>query len=296
MIKVLYNKLNNFVSNHPYVFLLLPGALFIFIFALIPLFYSFIISFYQNIPGGYMRPAFTFENYRRFLTSNFYLSNVLYVTLKLSFFNTLLATPLGYITAYFLVKGRFRGSSWLISLVVATLWISVVIRLFGWMIIFLQGGVLNQALLKIGIIKEPIRFMGTELGVLIVMTQIHIPFIVLPLIGVLESINPALEEVAQNIGANKVQTFLKVTLPLSMPGVIAGSLLVFALSVSTFAIPQFIGGGRVIMLGPVIYQSSMLVGNLPFASAIGVITLFVCFIFIMLYLLILKKLYRGVSL
>ena len=296
IMKILYNKLRNFVLNYPYVFLLLPGVSFIIIFALIPLISSFIFSFYQNISGGYMRPAFTFENYRQFLTSGFYLKNVLYTTLKLSFFATFLAIPLGYIIAYSLVKGRCRGRSWLISLVIAPLWITVVVRLFGWMVIFLREGVLNQVLLKIRIIAEPIRFMATELGVLIVLTQISIPFIVLPLMGVLDSINPELEEAAQNIGANKVKTFLRVTLPLSMPGVIAGSLLVFALNVSSFVIPKFIGGGKVRMLGLMVYQSSMLLGNLPFASAMGVIILFVCSVFIIFYLLFLKKLFKGVHL
>lgn len=288
MLKII-NFFNICRIKYPHFFLLAPGTLLIIIFFLLPLSMMFAISFYEHIPGKYMKPAFNPGNYINFLTDSFYLSKVLYLSLELGIISSVLAVVLGYPLAYFLARGKRKQRKYLLTLIIAPLWVNVVIRVLGWMIILMDNGILNNTLKAIGLIDSPIKFMYSKTGVLIALTQISIPYVVLSLTGVIQAIDPVLEEAAENLGANKIQTFLKVTLPLSMPGVVAGSLLVFALNISSFVIPGLMGGGRVRMIAVMAYEQTMMLGNFPFGAAMGFILLGVTLISITFYIAIINK-------
>ncbi len=269
----------------PIVFLLL------FFFG--PLGWMVLMSLSSQTAGQAPILVFTLGNYARLLGDPFYLKNTVWLTLKLAFTSTALALVIGYPIAYVAsqLPSRWRGI--LITLAVVPLWVNVVIRTFGWAVVLMDSGLLNKALMGLGLVARPVRLMYTETGVLIGLTQIAIPYIVVPLIGALTAIDPALQEAAQSVGANRWRTFWRVTFPLSIPAVAAGTLIVFSLNASAFAIPAMMGGERVRMMGLMAFQQAAILGNFPYAAAIGV-TLFLLSIFtILAYTRILARAFGG---
>lgn len=244
--------------------------MFLAVFFAGPMIWMILTSLSSHVVGRPPQLTFTLENFARYLGDAFYLENSLWLTVKLAALSTLIALLIGYPVAYFIAEQPTRRRAGLLILVVVTLWVNVVVRVFGWGVILMDSGVINSLLIGLGLIARPIKLMFSELGVLIGLTQIAIPFIVLPLVGVLSGIDPALREAAYSVGANRWKTFVKVTLPLSMPGVVAGTLIVFTLNASAFAIPAMMGGGRVRMMGLMAYEQAATLGNFPFAAAIAV--------------------------
>jgi putative spermidine/putrescine transport system permease protein len=282
------------IRKKPWVFLIFPILFFLFIFFLYPIFLIFAVSLCKYVSPSIVKEL-TLENYFRFLRSGFFLSKVLLITFKLAIISTFFALLIGYPFAYFLSRMKnLQVRRFLMVSVILVLWVNEVIRVHGWMIILLDHGILNRFLMKIGFINNPIHLIYNEGGVLVALVQISIPYIVISLLGVLSYIDPSLEEVAQTLGANKLTTFLRITIPLSIPGILAGTLLVFALNVNAFSIPLLMGGGKVSMLGVEIYKYAMEINNLPFASAMSVLLLMFTLTVIGIYNNLLNKLYRGV--
>ena len=292
---VLYNmNILGKIRKNPWIFLIFPILFFTFIFFLYPIFLIFKVSFYTYALSNILE-EFTLVNYFRFLFSSFYISKVLLVTFKLAIISTFFALLIGYPFAYFLSRMKNPNVRRLLMVsVVLVLWVNEVIRVHGWMIVLSDYGILNRFLMKIGFINNPISFMYNETGVLIALVQISIPYIVFSLLGVFSYIDPSLEEAAQTLGANKLITLLRITIPLSVPGILAGTLLVFALNINAFSIPLLMGGGKVSMMGVEIYKYAMQINNLPFASAMSVILLIITLLIISIYTSLLNKLYRGV--
>jgi putative spermidine/putrescine transport system permease protein len=252
-----------------------------------------LMSVSTQTPGRAPELIFTLGNFIRLLGDPFYLKNTVWLTLRLAVTSTVLALIIGYPIAYFVsgLLGRWRGT--MITLVVIPLWVNVVIRTFGWGVILMDSGLVNNALLSLGLISRPVRIMFNQTGVLIGLTQIAIPYIVLPLIGVISAIDPSLKEAAQSVGANRWKAFLKVTFPLSIPGVAAGTLIVFSLNASAFAIPAMMGGGRVRMMGLMAFEQAANLGNFPYAAAIGVALFILSTLSVAAYLVFLGRAFRG---
>jgi putative spermidine/putrescine transport system permease protein len=248
--------------------LLAPGLAVLVPFFLAPLAVMLTYSFYRFIPGGQQAPAFSGENYGRFLFDGFYQA-ILGDTLLLGLAVTVLSLVLSYPLAYTIARSRSRWTSWLIVIVLVPLMTSVVVRSYGWMILLANNGVVNAALAALGLSPLPLMFNFT--GTIIALTEVLMPFMVLSLVGVLQSIDPALEEAARSLGAGRARVFRDVILPLSLPGVAAGSLLVFALSIGAFATPQLVGGARTKVIATVVYNQAINVLNWPFAAAISFI-------------------------
>lgn len=272
-------KIKLLVSEHIYVLLLLPGLLFLTIFCIIPLGWMIAVSFFKNIPGGYMETAFTLENYKTLLFDSFYLNKVFYSTVKISSISTFYTLILGYFTSYFLVKSRYKKIKLLLVIVLSPLWITVVVRLFGLMIFLFRTEEMISS-----IFSKNIQLMGTELAVIIALVQIYIPYVVLVLMSVLERIDKSLEEVAQSLGANSFKVFFSITLPISLPGIISATILSFVLSMSSLVIPQMMGGGRSRMVGLMAYNWSMVMGNLPRAAAAAMIMILITILCIGLFM------------
>lgn len=248
--------------------LLAPGLAVLLPFFLAPLAIMLTYSFYRFIPGGQQAPAFSAENYGRFLFDGFYQS-ILLDTLLMGLAVTILSLALSYPLAYTIARSRSRWKSWLIVIVLVPLMTSVVVRSYGWMILLANNGVVNSALTALGLQPLPLMFNFT--GTIIALTEVLMPFMVLSLMGVLQSIDPALEEAARSLGAGRFKVFRDVILPLSLPGVAAGSLLVFALTIGAFATPQLVGGARTKVIATVVYNQAINVLNWPFAAAISFI-------------------------
>jgi putative spermidine/putrescine transport system permease protein len=182
------------------------------------------------------------------------------------------------------------GHALLLMAVIAPMLTGIVVRTFAWMTLLADRGVINTTLTWLGFIEKPLPLMYGEFGVVIGLVHIYVPFMVLTLVGVIGRIDPALEEAARNLGAGRPRTFLEVTLPLSLPGILAGSLLVFALAISAYVTPVLLGGGNVLTLPMLIYQQVSASFNLGFAGALGVVLLAVSLMLVVAYNAILGRL------
>jgi putative spermidine/putrescine transport system permease protein len=216
----------------------------------------------------------TLTNYARFLGDPYYLRTLL-LTLKLSFVTTLCALVLGYLVAYQLVRTirspTARRLAYLV--VVAPLFTSSIVRSFGWMVSLGNAGFVNRLLRDLGLVDAPIRLIFNETGVVIGLTHILLPFMVLSIAAVLQNIDPTLEEAAMDLGASRLVTFLTVTLPLSLPGVVAGSLIVFSLAMSAYVTPSVLSGGRLKVVPMLIYEQYIAVFDWGFGAAMAIVLL-----------------------
>jgi len=234
--------------------------------------------------------VFTWRNYARLFDSDLY-ADALIATLRIGVVVTALALLIGYPLAHWMARMRSRlGHALLLMAVIAPMLTGIVVRTFAWMTLLADRGVINTTLAWLGLIEKPLPLMYGELGVVVGLVHIYVPFMVLTLVGVIGRIDPALEEAARNLGAGRLRTFLEVTLPLSLPGILAGSLLVFALAISAYVTPVLLGGGNVLTLPMLIYQQVSASFNLGFAGALGVVLLAVSLALVVAYNAILGRL------
>ncbi|WP_134704745.1 ABC transporter permease [Ammoniphilus sp. YIM 78166] len=252
--------------------MMLPGLLLMLLLFILPMFILVRYSFYQHIPGQFMQPAWVLDAYTNFLTNAHYRSILigsLWLGIKVVFFCILL----GYPVAYLLVRKNFPFRQLASSLVVIPLLTSPVVTAFGWVVIVADSGLLNQILLGLGLVDSPLRLMFNETGVMIALIQSSLPFMILSVRAALGGLDRSLEEAAGSLGASPYHTFLRVTLPLSLPGVFAGSLLVFISTISAFVTPILLGGGRIQTLASLIYSETLVTLNWPIAAAASIIML-----------------------
>jgi putative spermidine/putrescine transport system permease protein len=240
-------------------------------------------SFWRYVSGEITDYTFTLENYVRFLGDRFYLG-VLGQTLQLGLVVTVITLLLGYPLAYFLARTRSRWKPLLVYLVFMPLMISLVVRAYGWIVILGHNGGLNNALLWLGILEQPFRFLYTTHAVVIGLVEVLLPFMVMPLLSAIERIEPAVEEASRALGATRAQTFLRVTLPLSIPGIVSGCLMVFSLTITAYALPALLGGARVKMVSALAYDSMLVSYNWPFGATIGIVMVVVASAIVYAYL------------
>jgi putative spermidine/putrescine transport system permease protein len=176
--------------------------------------------------------------------------------------------------------------------VIAPMLTGIVVRTFAWITILSDKGVINATLMAAGLIATPLPLMYNELGTVIALVHIYVPFMVLTLAGVIGRIDERLEEAAMSLGASPLRAFIEVTLPLSLPGILAGSLLVFALAISAYVTPYLMGGQQVLTLPMLIYQQVAATFNLAFAGALGVVLLVVSIALVVAYNHVLGRMSR----
>ncbi len=221
-------------------------------------------SFNTWDPARAMVPDWTLANYVRLFTDQV-LQRALVNTLRISASVTACCLLIGYPVAYGISRSPRRDL--LVFLLVTPLFTDVLVRTYGWIVMLSQGGPVNVAMTRLGLWEAPRRLLYTELAVVLELIHELIPFMVLPIANVLERLDPALREAAMNLKAGPARTFLHVTLPLSAPGVLAGSLLVFALAMSAFSAPLLLGGGRVTVMTILIQQQMFTTLDWPRGSA-----------------------------
>jgi ABC-type spermidine/putrescine transport system permease subunit I len=256
-------------------FLTLPALLIIAVFFVVPLIWIVILSFMtQNSNGGVEAQA-TLGNYVRFLSDQYYLQDLLWRTVRLSAVATVVAVFIGYVGALVIVRASLRLQPWLIFLCMCPLWVNLVVRTLSLMVLLDRRGPVNQILVAVGLADRPVQLLFNELSVVIGMVQVSVPFVVLALYAVLQAIPRDLERAAMSVGANPFEAFRRVTLPLSVPGVLAGSILAFGINMESFVVPILLGGGRVRFMSVAAYEAVTISNNLPFAATIGVILLVV---------------------
>lgn len=250
------------------IFMAMPCVIVLMVAFIIPMVYTFI--------NALMTDNLTY--YVKFFTDPFYLK-IFKNTVVLSLKTTLLTLILGYPAAYFIARTKSKIKGVLIVATIFPFLLSAVIRAYGWMVILGSSGLLNQFLLNIGLIEEPLEIMYTETSVMIGMAQLLLPYMILAITGVIQSIDRNVENAARSLGANPIQTFFKVTLPLSSPGVVSGCILVFTMGMTSYITPQLLGGAQYLTMTTLIYNQIKTTYNLEFANAICYILVFAILIF-----------------
>lgn len=250
------------------ILMALPCVITLLVAFIIPMIYTFIKAL--------MTDNLTY--YTKFFTDPFYLK-IFKNTIILSLKTTLLSLILGYPAAYFIARTKSKIKGILIVATIFPFLVSAVIRAYGWMVILGSSGLLNQFLLNLGLIEEPLEIMYTETSVMIGMAQLLLPYMILAITGVIQSIDQNVENAARSLGANPVQTFFKVTLPLSSPGVVSGCILVFTMGMTSYITPQLLGGAQYLTMTTLIYNQIKTTYNLEFANAICYILVFAILIF-----------------
>lgn len=194
-------------------------------------------------------------------------------TLRIAALVTLVSFLLGYPVAYFLATApRAWATAGLLFLIVP-FWTSVLIRTYAWTVVLGRNGVINRSLMGLGVIESPIAMLNNEIGVLVGMVHVLVPYMVFPVFSVMRRIDPSFTQAAEGLGASGWQSFSRVYFPLSLPGVLAGTTLVFILSVGFFITPAILGGGRVIMIAVLIERQVHEFSNWGFAAALSVVLL-----------------------
>ena len=224
----------------------------------------------QFVPGQLMHDALTPQNYVRFFTDGFF-QRVFATTIVLSLLSSALAAIPSVPTAYVLRRVSPAWRSLLITVLLFPLLIVTVVRAAGWVAIFDDRGVLNSALLASHLVSHPIRFLYTAPALVCAMASALLPYMILSIDSVLQSVPRALEEASMDLGARPLATFRYVILPLIMPGIVTGLVLSFILSMDAYAAPLLIGGDAVRMMTPMIYVQISQLQNWPFASAMSIV-------------------------
>jgi putative spermidine/putrescine transport system permease protein len=246
--------------------LLLPALLLLLVAFLLPVGLLVPTSFHPYVPLVGITRGFTVSYYTRLVTDSYYLE-IIGRTLALGLTVTCSTLLLGYPLAFFLARTRSRWRNWLTILVVFPLLLNLVVRTFGWIALLAQNGLVNQALQAVGVIDGPVKLLFNFAGLLIGLTHIFLPFMVLVLIGAIQNIPRDVEDAARVLGASWAGAFLRVTLPLSAPGVLAGSILVFVLTISALVTPRLLGGPTYQVMSTLIYDEFLQRLNWPAGSA-----------------------------
>ncbi|MEF2070315.1 ABC transporter permease [Consotaella aegiceratis] len=263
--------------------LILPCLLLFTLFFILPLAMMLMLSVLTGNPVFEPDVHFTAQNYLRFATDS-YNWDVLWVTLRIGIATTVAALLLGYPLAHLMARTHSRAiHALLLIAVLAPMLTGIVVRTFAWMSILSDTGVINELLLSLGLIDKPLALLYNEIGIVVGLTHIFIPYMVLTLSGVIGRIDERLEQAAINLGASPLRAFFEVTLPLSVPGILAGSLLVFALAISSYVTPLLMGGFQIMTLPLLIYQQISASFNIGFAAALGIILLVISLVLVVAY-------------
>ncbi len=261
--------------------LISPTMLFLLFTLILPLLLVVGLSFMTRGPYGNVVYRFNFNNYIRLLDPLY--ARILGYSLATAGATTLFTILIGYPLAYYISKVPARSRSWLLFLVLIPFWTNFIIRIYAWIMILRTEGFLNAFLLKIGAIQVPLNILYTPTAVLIGMVYEFLPFMVLPLYTSLEKIEIAQLEAAADLGAPPWRAFLRVTLPLSLPGMIAGSILVFIPAMGMFVVPDLMGGAKTILVGNLIKNQFLTARDWPFGAAASMILLLLTLAFTLVY-------------
>jgi len=250
--------------------LVVPATLLVAVILLFPLVLLFRYSLNRYDRLEFMIEAVSLENYARFFTDDFYRS-VLWRTVEVAAISTAVTLVLALPVAYFVARAPAKWKSILIILTVFPLFVGNAVRAAGWMAVLGSRGFLNETLASMGLIGQPLELLYTKTAVIVGIVAVVLPFMILSIQSVMEGVDVSLEEAAQNLGASPLTAFRKVVLPLALPGVIAGSLLVFILCMNAYATPVLLGGPRFHVMAPKVYEQITGQSNWPFGAAMAFI-------------------------
>jgi len=263
-------------------YLLSPALLAIALLVVVPMSFILVYSFYENIDLGLDAPAFQFGNWQELLTDSYY-HEAIWKTFRLAAIVTILAAMLGYVPAYFIANTRFRHKWLLLLLLILPFWVSFIIRTLSWIHIMGNQGAINGLLLWLGVIDEPLHMMFNEFAVVVGFIHVFLPYMILNVYVSLEGIDRNLEPAARTLGCTPWQAFLEVTLPLSLPGLAAGCLLVFVLTAGSYVTPLILGGPDDFLFGNLIYDAVLSELNWPMGATLSFALLVLLGVVVVIY-------------
>ena len=258
-----------------------PGGFWLVVFFALPLLLIFVISFLSRDDLGYPVLPLTLENYRQ--TFDTLYLNLFVFSLWISLLTTLITLLISFPVALFIARAPKRWRNLLVFLVMIPFWTNFLVRTYALQFLMRANGPVNTFLLGLGLIHEPLSMLSTPAAVLIGLVYGELPFMILPLYTSLEKFDWALIDAAQDLGANIRRAFIRVMLPLTMPGVLAGSILVFVPSVGSYITVELMGGGKTNMIGRVIAAQFGVASNWPFGSAISLLLMIVVTVAALVY-------------
>ena len=252
--------------------LLSPALSAVFLLLVVPVCFIVVYSFWLRAPTGADIPAFQFGNYAKFFADFFYPS-ILIRTIRVALETVIICLVMGYIPAYFFYRSETKYKSILLLLIMLPFWVSFIIRTMSWVNILGDTGLINHLMIKFGILSSPLGLLYNEGSVILGLVQYLLPFMILNVYVSLEGIDKSLLEAAKSLGCTEWQAFKEVTLPLSLPGISAGCLLVFVLTAGTYLSPMILGGPGNDMIANLIFKRVIGTLDWPFGSAISVVLL-----------------------
>ncbi|MGE8207179.1 ABC transporter permease [Heyndrickxia sp. NPDC080065] len=272
----------------PGLLLLVPILLFIFGFFVVPMLYILYLSFISTDSVNGADAVFSLNNYVQLFTDSYYLSS-LWLTVKISLYSVIVALLLGYPIALTMAKSSPRVRGYITLLIASPLLVSIVVRNFGWYLLLLPNGTINQTLMNLGIINAPLKLLFSELGVVIGLSNAYLPFMVLAIVTSLYNIDPSLEKAGAILGASPLRSFFSITLPLSLPGIVSGCVLVFSLSMSAYVTPALMGGANVPVMPVVVYDQINNLLKWTFGSALSYVLLATTLLSVVIFTRTLEK-------
>ncbi|MDJ0555824.1 MAG: ABC transporter permease [Microcoleaceae cyanobacterium MO_207.B10] len=261
--------------------LLFPATIWLLIFFIIPLLIVLIYSFLERGTYGGVVWEFTLDNYQR-LTQGIYWT-IFWRSLFLAFITTIICLLISYPLAFFVATRKQPWRNVLLMLVIIPFWTNFLVRTYAWIVLLRSEGVFNTALQSLHLINEPLTLIFTPFAVTIGLVYGYLPFMILPLYATIERLDFSLLEAAQDLGANDLRTFFRVVIPLTMPGIIAGCLLVFIPAFGAFITPDILGGAKTMMVGNLIQNQFLEARNWPFGSALSILLMIIILIPVIIY-------------
>jgi len=263
--------------------LVLPGLVWISLFLLIPCLIVFTYSFFERGVYGGIEYNFNLENYTRSFKWTYF--KILLTSSQIAFIAASVSVLIGFPAAYFITKFDSKIQIFLLFFIMLPFWSNYLIRTYSWMVLLNNQGLINNALIQIGIIEEPIRMLYTKFSVIVGLVYNYLPFVVLSIYASLSTMNKEIIEASEDLGGNFFNTLFRIIVPMCLSGIVAGFIFVFVLSIGNFITPDLLGGGRFLMIGNLIYDQFLSARDWPFGSSLSLIL-----VIIMLSLLFLQSL------
>lgn len=268
-----------------------PLYVFLIVLVFIPAVFIIIVSFSKGDALGNVTFSFTLENFQK-LANPLY-GKVILDSLLLAAGTTITTFLISYPLAYFVSKVPKKAQLVLILLIMLPYWTNSLVRTYSFVILLRTEGFINHILMALHLIDQPLKMLYTQGAVVAGMVYILLPVMFLPIFSSIEKLDQSYVEASRDLGAGQVRTFFHVVLPLTVPGIVAGAILVFTPTLGYFFISDLLGGGKVVLLGNLIRDQFTVTRNLPLGSALSVVMMVISFVFIAVYLRIMKKQSQG---
>ena len=268
---------NNLIRN----IFIVPIILYTLLLIALPIVYILIISFYKNDSYGGMTKSFTFENYTAIFDSVYV--GIFLKSFLIAIITMIICMLIAYPFALAVSHKNKKFQTIFMTLVMVPFLTNSLIRMYGWIVLLRKNGVINQVLLSLHIIKNPLNLMYNNLGIIIGMVYTLLPFMILPLYSAVSTIDIRLLEASSDLGATKWNTFKKIILPITFPALFNGGLMVFTPALGYFFIVDLLGGGKIMILGNLIKNQFLTARNWPFGASIAIMLIIITYILIIIY-------------